>query len=144
VRDHEMALLAKLNDICLFVEHLEETERFYTAKLGFAVKRRQPGYIEFDFSGTTVTLWESRGVTAAIPEGDRTGGGHHFMLAVRVPRLQDVDAISATLKRRGVTFINDPQTYPWGARAAYFKDNNGNIWEIFAWQEGDGPGLAAN
>lgn len=144
MKTHDMPLLTKLNDICLFVDDLEETAAFYTTKLGFAVRRRQPGYIEFEFRGTSVTLWENRGVSAAIPESDRGGDGHHFMLAVRVPHLENVDMIASTLKQRGVVFISEPQTYPWGARAAYFKDNNGNIWEIFAWQEGDGPGLLAS
>jgi hypothetical protein len=134
--------LRKLNDICLFVKDLEESERFYTEKLGFTVKRHQPGYVEFDFDGTSVTLWKTSGVFAAIDKEHLGGSGHHFMLAVRVPRLQDVDEIAATLKTNGVTIISAAQTYPWGARALYFTDNEGNIWEVFAWEEGNGPGLA--
>ena len=51
MKTHDMPLLTKLNDICLFVDDLEETAAFYTTKLGFAVRRRQPGYIEFEFQG---------------------------------------------------------------------------------------------
>jgi hypothetical protein len=136
-----MTRLRKINDVCLFVKNLEETERFYTEKLGLDVKRRQPGYVEFDFDGTSVTLWEERGVLAAVEEKHLGGDGHHFMLAVRVSRLQDVDEVAAKLKVRGVPIVSEPRTYPWGARATYFKDNCGNIWEVFAWEEGEGPGL---
>ena len=136
-----MTQLRKLNDVCLFVKDLEETERFYAEKLGFMVKRRQPGYIELDFDGTSVTLWEERGVLAAIEKKHLGGDGHHFMLAVRVSRLEDVDEIAARLKACGVLIISEARTYPWGAKALYFKDNEGNIWEVFAWQQGNGPGL---
>ena len=63
------------------------------------------------------------------------------MLAVLVPNLQDVDDISDKLISRGVKCISKPTTYEFGSRAAYFKDNNENIWEVFAWEEGMGPGL---
>lgn len=136
-----MEKLQTVNDICLFVDDLNVSEQFYTEKMGFTVKRRQPGYIEFQMSGTSVTLWQKPGVYRAIPEKALGPRGHHFMIAVRVPALQEVDDIWTTLMERGVSAISEPETYPWGARAAYFPDPDGNIWEIFAWEESDGPGL---
>lgn len=136
--------LAKLNDICLFVNDLETCEAFYREKLRFAVKRVQPGYREFDFHGASVTLWEKPGVFAAIPREALGSDGHHFMLAVRVPTNDEVDEIWAELMDRGVPALAPPETYPWGARAAYFADPEGNIWEVFAWEEGLGPGLTGS
>lgn len=133
--------MRNLNDICLFVRDFEESIKFYVEKLDFEVIRRQPGYVEFNFNGTAVTLWNEEGVYAAIPKEELGELGSHFMLAVKVPLNQDVDDICTEIKSRGVKFISEPTTYPWGARAAYFKDNSGNIWEVFAWEEGDGPGL---
>ena len=75
-------------------------------------------------------------------EGDFLGPyGHHFMLAVRVPALEDVDGIYQELTANGVRCIHPPVTYPFGSRAAYFQDCEDNIWEVFAWEEGNGPGL---
>ncbi len=133
--------MRKLNDICLFVQDFEGSIKFYEEKLGFEIIRRQPGYVEFNFNGTGVTLWNEKGVYAAIPKEEIGKKGSHFMLAVKVQTLQDVDDICNEIMSRGVEFISEPKTYPWGARAAYFKDNSGNIWEVFAWEEGDGPGL---
>lgn len=133
--------LNKLNDICLFVHDLAACETFYQEKMGFTIKRRQPGYTEFVFQGTSVTMWQKPGMFVAIPEAALGQKGHNFMLAVRVARLQDVDEIMDELVRRGVTLLSPATTYPWGARAAYFPDPEGNIWEVFAWEEGNGPGL---
>lgn len=131
----------KLNDICLFVDDFEESVKFYEEKMGCTAIRHQPGYIEFSFKGAHVTLWDVKGVQTAIPKDELGVKGSHFMLAVKVPELNEVDEISDELISRGVPCISEPQTYEWGSRAAYFKDNSGNIWEIFAWVEGDGPGL---
>jgi lactoylglutathione lyase len=133
--------LTKLNDICLFVEDLATCEAFYVEKLGFRVRRIQPGYREFVFQNTSVTMWEKPGVFAALPEEVLGPVGHHFMLAVRLPSYADVDTLWAELMEKEVPTISPPTSYPWGARAAYFKDPEGNIWEIFSWEEGEGPGL---
>jgi len=138
--------LTKLNDICLFVDDFWGSVNFYTEKFGFKLKRLQPdektaNYAEFDFNGTTVTLWQRDGVCEAM-EGDFLGPyGHHFMLAVKVPALADVDSIYEELTKRGVSCIHPPVTYPFGSRAAYFQDYEGNIWEVFAWEKDNGPGL---
>ena len=134
--------LTKLNDICLFVDDFWGSLNYYVEKFGF---RLQPdpehaNYAEFDFNGTGVTLWQRDGVVAAM--GDHLGEyGHHFMLAVKVPALADVDAIYQELTANGVESIQQPTTYEFGSRAAYFLDYEKNIWEVFAWKEGNGPGL---
>ena len=63
------------------------------------------------------------------------------MLAVKVPQTDDVDAIYEELVSNGAKCIAPPRTFEFGSRAAYFADFEGNIWEVFAWLEGNGPGL---
>ncbi len=133
--------LTKLSDICLFVTDIERSVQFYTNKLGFKIKRRQPGYVEFLFQGTSVTLWQIPGMHGAIPPQHLGDNGHHFMIAVRVDTFGEVDSIWAELEQNGVELLSPPETYPWSARAAYFKDIDENIWEIFAWESNEEPGL---
>lgn len=138
--------LTKLNDICLYVKDFKGSLAFYTEKFGFKVKRLQPdaenaNYAEFDFSGAGVTMWEESGVAGVFDAKHLGGDGHHFMLAVKVPAVSDVDAIHAELTSRGVTCICEPKVYPFGSKAAYYHDHEKNIWEVFAWMEGNGPGL---
>lgn len=139
-------MLTKMNDICLFVDDFESSLKFYKEVFGFKVKRLQPdeknaNYAEFEFQGSGVTLWSKKGVCEVL--GDKCLGpyGHHFMIAIKVPTLKDVDDIHAELVSRGAECIKDPNTFIFGARAAYFNDFEGNVWEVFAWKEGDGPGL---
>lgn len=138
--------LTKVNDICLYVKDFQGALKFYTEKFGFKVKRLQPdpehaNYAEFEFCGTGVTLWEKTGVCDVIDHKYIDGEGHPFMIAVKVPKLQDVDDIAAELIGNGVNCIKEPTTYGFGSRAAYFQDFEKNIWEVFAWEEGNGPGL---
>ncbi|MDD3361479.1 MAG: VOC family protein [Hespellia sp.] len=138
--------LTKINDICLFVKDFQGALKFYTEKFGFQVKRLQPdsdhaNYAEFEFYGTAVTLWDKKGLCEVVDHGYIDGEGHHFMIAVKVDTLQDVDDIAGELIENGVYCIKEPTTYGFGSRAAYFKDLEGNVWEVFAWEEDNGPGL---
>ena len=136
----------RINDICLFVKDFKGSVKFFTEQFGLKLKRLQPdsenaNYAEFDFHGTTLTLWDKQGVCGVIDSRYINGDGHHFMIAVKVPAIADVDAIHSEMVRNGVTCIKAPETYPFGSRAAYFLDHEKNVWEIFAWIAGNGPGL---
>lgn len=138
--------LRNLNDICLFVDDFQGSLNFYVEKFGFKVIRLQPdpehaNYAQFDFNGTSVTLWQKDGVIEAMGDQHLGAYGHHFMLAVKVPELKDVDEIYEALTANGVECFQKPTTYSFGSRAAYFLDHEKNVWEVFAWEEGNGPGL---
>lgn len=138
--------LTKINDICLYVRDFKNSLKFYTEKFGFKVKRLQPNeenanYAEFEFQGTGVTIWERSGVCTVLDEKHLGTNGHAFMIAVKVPTMDDVDDIYEELTSRGVKCICEPTTYEFGARASYYTDYEDNIWEVFAWEEGNGPGL---
>ena len=44
--------------------------------------------------------------------------------------VSDVKTATEQLKAKGVEFIQDPKTTPWGQKVAYFKDIEGYIWEL--------------
>ena len=138
--------LRKLNDICLFVDDFKGSLNFYVEKFGFKVIRLQPdpehaNYAEFDFNGTAVTLWQKDGVIEAMGNEHLGEYGHHFMLSVTVPEMTDGDESYEERTANGVECFQKPTTYPFGSRAAYFLDYEKNVWEVFAWEEGNGPGL---
>ena len=138
--------LRKLNDICLFVDDFKGSLNFYVEKFGFKVVRLQPdpenaNYAEFEFNGTSVTLWQKDGVIETMGNEHLGEYGHHFMIAVKVPEMKDVDDIYEELTANGVECFQKPTTYPFGSRAAYFLDYEKNVWEVFAWEEGNGPGI---
>ena len=72
--------------------------KIYTEKFGFKVKRLQSdpehaNYAEFEFHGTAVTLWDKKGLCEVVDHTYIDGEGHHFMMAVKVPALQDLSLI---------------------------------------------------
>ena len=139
--------LTKLNDICLYVQDFDACLKFYVECFGFRIKRLQPtpetaNYVEFDFHGTAITMWQIDGVRALLQDEILGSLGHHFMIAVRVDTPELVDEIHDELTRRGVSCARKPESYPFGARSAYYLDYEENIWEVFAWiGGGNGPGL---
>jgi uncharacterized glyoxalase superfamily protein PhnB len=44
--------------------------------------------------------------------------------------VDDVDAVCALLRSRGLTLLNGPTDRPWGKRTAAFTDPSGTVWEI--------------
>ncbi len=137
----------KINDICMFVKDFNGALEFFTKKFGFKVKRLQPSiinadYAEFEFKGTSITLWQIDGVTKVIDKKYLKEKGHNFMIAVKVESVDCVDQIHKEFIKNGVICIKEPTDYPFGSRAAYYLDFEENIWEMFAWIDGkNGPGL---
>ena len=115
--------------ITLFVEDLPEAKRFYSDVF------RLPGHYEddnsavFEFGDTLVNLLQASEapelVTPATVATPDAGVRFQFTLGV-----DDVDAVVAELKTRGVELLNGPTDRPWGIRTASFRDPGGHIWEI--------------
>jgi catechol 2,3-dioxygenase-like lactoylglutathione lyase family enzyme len=53
--------------------------------------------------------------------------GNDFVIAFEVDNLENT---YKELKDKGVDFIKDPKTTPWGQKVAYFRDPEGYIWEL--------------
>ena len=43
---------------------------------------------------------------------------------------QEVDAVIADLRAKGVTILKEPQKVFWGGYSSYFADPDGNPWEV--------------
>lgn len=144
---NSLSKINKINDLCLFVKDFKGTVEFFTKKFGFELKRLQPNekdanYAEFNFKGTSLTLWQRDGVTSVIDQKYLAKEGHNYMIAIKVDTVEDVNEIHNKFKKNGVVCIKEPQDYIFGSRAAYYLDCERNIWEIFAWLDGkNGPGL---
>ena len=54
-----------------------------------------------------------------------TGGGVNIGFQV-----EDINKACKELKSKRVEIFEGPKTTPWGQKVAYFKDPDGNIWEV--------------
>ena len=115
--------------ITLFVEDLASAKRFYEEVFGLPVFFEDPESEVFQVGDTLVNLLKVgaareliQPATVASPEA-----GSRFQLTIEV---DDVDAMWARLRERGVDLLNGPMARPWGPRTASFQDPGGHIWEI--------------
>ena len=118
-----------IHAITLFMEDLAAAKRFYREVFGLPVFFETEDSAVFKFGSTLINLLEiskAPGLVEPAPVGSRDAGVR-FQFTLEV---EDVDAMCAELKKRGVKLLNGPMDRPWGIRTASFRDPGGHIWEI--------------
>lgn len=115
--------------ITLFEEDLVTAKRFYQEVFELNVLFEDANSCVFKIGDTLINLLkinEADTLVKPAKVADRDAGSRLvFTIAVN-----DVDAICAELKARGVNLLNGPMDRPWGVRTASFMDPGGHIWEI--------------
>ena len=123
--------MMKINGIVLFARNFEICKKFYEKKLGLKVKDTDEGFVSFKLEGDQELALMSLEAAAQMigKESVQPGkeGVHRTLLAIFV---EDTNKTYEELKAKGVEFVKPPATQPWGQRTAYFKDPDGNLWEI--------------
>jgi catechol 2,3-dioxygenase-like lactoylglutathione lyase family enzyme len=132
-----------ISDICLITPSVEDGIAFYAGKLGFTVRSRMPGFVDFAGPGVILALWEAPQLlkTTGIPGHSAEGAGRGVMLACELEHPDEVDRVYTEFGQRGVEFYGPPADYAWNARCVYFAGPSGEFWEFFAWYEGGEPGI---
>ncbi|KAK5993013.1 hypothetical protein PT974_06439 [Cladobotryum mycophilum] len=104
--------LLNISAISLFTEDVAASKAFYTKAFGATPLRRR-----------RVVLHDLVKPSQAAPRDV----GKRFQLTVWV---DDLESAMAKLKENDVTFLNGPETKPWGMRVVTFEDPAGHSWEI--------------
>jgi catechol 2,3-dioxygenase-like lactoylglutathione lyase family enzyme len=115
--------------ITLFVEDVGEAKRFYGEVFDLPVHFEDDVSVVFRFGGTLVNLLhagEAQELIAPATVADPDAGAR-MQLTIEV---DDVDAVCAELRGRGIELLNGPMDRPWGVRTAAFRDPGGHVWEI--------------
>jgi catechol 2,3-dioxygenase-like lactoylglutathione lyase family enzyme len=124
----------KIGLITFGVRDLDRMVAFYRDGLGFPTHNYTPGddMVMFALEGTWLGLYprEALAEDAQVPaEGSGFSG---VALAHNAPSKEAVDAVMAQAVTAGATLQKPPQDVFWGGYSGYFKDPEGNLWEI-AW-----------
>lgn len=122
----------KIGVVNLFVQDFEGCLSFYRDTLCLEVVRLEPTFVAFQMDDHELHLLQiSDGATVlGVDMGafePQTGKLDRVLLCSQV---EDVDTVYEMLLAKGVEFTKSPVDQPWGIRAAYFRDPEGNIWEI--------------
>lgn len=124
------------SQISLITVLTDDTPRlaaFYRDVLGFPVKLDLGNYIEFESPGVRFAICTRQVMaeTTNHPSYVQACKGQSFELAFPCDTAQEVDKGYAELIAAGAIAIKKPADMPWGQRAAFFADPDGNIHEIF-------------
>ncbi len=121
--------LGSISAISLFVEDVAEARQFYQDVFGVPVVFEDEVSAALKFDNVIINLLketEASGLVGPGPVGGRDAGAR-FQLSIWV---EDVDAVCAHLRERGVTLLLGPVDRPWGMRVATFTDPAGHSWEV--------------
>jgi catechol 2,3-dioxygenase-like lactoylglutathione lyase family enzyme len=125
----------KITDVCFFVSDVERSIRFYQGIIGLNIKRQDIGFAEFQTGEATFAVWELSDIRKNLGENIISNEGHRCIGAFQFDTGEEVTTFYNELRAKKVEFATDLVDWPWGARAAYFKDPDGFLWEIYAWVE---------
>ncbi|MFC1789976.1 VOC family protein [Patescibacteria group bacterium] len=116
----------KLFAVCLLVDDFEKSLSFYKDTLGLEVDSNEGKFANFKLEGTSLAIFEKDEATAMFPK-ENMGQGGGSVIGFQV---DDVKKTCKTLQDKGVKIFEGPKTTEWGQTVAYFKDPDGNIWEV--------------
>jgi len=111
---------------CLLVNDFEKSIIFYRDVLGLEINSIEGKFADFKLEGTSLAIFEKEAATTMFPK-EYMGQGGGVILAFQV---EDIQKTCDELKSKGVKIFEGPKTTPWGQTVAYFKDPDGNIWEV--------------
>jgi catechol 2,3-dioxygenase-like lactoylglutathione lyase family enzyme len=123
-------MIQKIGATVLFVKDLEKCAAFYRDLLGFRVTFTDDVSVAYKVDGHDFVVLQVAAAVDMIGEATLTP---EQVTGSRMLLCADVDSVDATYKAltdKGVSFIHAPKDQPWGIRAAYFADPEGNLWEI--------------
>lgn len=108
-----------IGEIALFTDDIDGVAAFYRALMDAAPVAEWPGGALFTIGDANVLVHER-----SAPMEDGPPNEDHFAISV-----DDLDGACAALKGSGLTFLVEPQDYPWG-RSAYLRDPDGRLVEL--------------
>ncbi len=116
----------KLYAVCLLVENFDESLAFYRDTLDLEVNNTDDGFADFKLGETSLAIFQKDAANSMFPKEFQgsTGG---LVLAFQV---NDVEETVEILKAKDVEVFEGPKKTDWGQIVAYFKDPDGNIWEV--------------
>lgn len=122
-----------ITNVGLLVQDVQSAVGFYREKFNLSTKQDFPQFVEFKSNGSTLFLWEWAHLESYLGKEAMKLVKHSFMAAIFCESPDKVDEAFQDLSNKGVHFLAKPTNWPWNARAAYFVDPEGYLWEIYSW-----------
>lgn len=124
----------KLDMMGIITENFDTMLTFYKEVMEMETTIEMDNHAEFKTEGVRFAL-STKQVMRHITEHEdyeRPRSGQPFELAFLVDSPEEVDRKYEEIVTKGATPIKSAKDMPWGQRAAFFADPDGNIHELFA------------
>ncbi|WP_434400979.1 VOC family protein [Planococcus sp. 11815] len=124
----------RINLICLGVQDMERSVKFYRDELGFQTdeKSDKPDIIFFNTSGTKLELYPleelAKDIDAENPPVKTGFSG--ITLAYNAKSREEVDQVMELARKAGAVIVKQPVDVFWGGYSGYFQDPDGYYWEV--------------
>jgi catechol 2,3-dioxygenase-like lactoylglutathione lyase family enzyme len=114
----------KLALVTIVTENLEQMRDFYQKVLQLEPQIYRGNYVEFTTDAGVLALWR-QAESKAFGLGTLRGAVNHSVLIEF--EVEDVDREYTRLKGLQLEWVQDLTTQPWGHRAFYIRDPDGNV-----------------
>jgi uncharacterized glyoxalase superfamily protein PhnB len=114
----------KLALVTIVTANLDRMRTFYQEVLQVEPQISRGNYVEFALEAGTLALWRQSECEAFGITPMRGAPNHSVLIELEVA---DVDGEYARMKGLPMAWVQELTTQPWGHRAFYVCDPNGNI-----------------
>ena len=117
----------KLALVTVVTANLEPMRAFYQEVLQIEPQISRGNYVEFPLQAGTLALWRQSEFEAFGIAPMRGAANHSVLIEFEV---EDVDGEYARLKGLQLEWVQELTTQPWGHRAFYVRDPDGNVLNV--------------
>ena len=117
----------KLALVTIVTTSLEQMRTFYQAVLQSEPQIYRGNYVEFTLEAGTLALWRQSECAEYGLGAMRGAANDRVLIELEVA---DVDGEYARLKGLQVEWVQELTTQPWGHRAFYVRDPDGNVLNV--------------
>ena len=124
----------KIDLVTLLVDDIEVCKAFYRDVIGLTVMKDRGDYVELEHANVRLALYPRRALAEMLEEPSlgEPRHGHTLVLSFPVDTPEEVDTTYEKIISNGARSFRPPENMPWGLRAAFFLDPDGNLLEVFA------------
>lgn len=117
----------KFTGVCLITKNVRSLAEFYAKALDMNAQGDDT-HMELSSAGAGIAIFSVEGMEGLAPGSTGGAGCGSVTLMFEVA---DADAEYERVKALGAPILKPPQTHPWGARAFWFRDPDGNIVDFY-------------
>lgn len=126
----------KIQWIIIVAKDYKVLKEFYADKLGFQVVREVPedGFVQMQIGNQNFAIYQKENLSSVLPAELLTDDFTRAKTIFSFNQSDNIEEDYESMLQEGIEFILPPTRQPWGQITAYFKDPEGNIWELQKWE----------